>query len=232
MTVTWATHEDHLCQLAQADLASDAGLFAPTLLVFDGDDAELMIRARPDRPRDDRDPLSELATYVAARRPSRVALAIPGRMRELSGWLTDQDPVRAVVSSSAMLRDGTHDHRARILYSATHPTGSERSDIEVEMSPVTSLLDDALRFASRIDARATLAVLMSWGHTVAVPAANDDASDDAGIEPPSGATRHQVHRLAVELGRRHTPTAPATEMQRRPAIITDIPAGWEAACPL
>lgn len=232
MKVTWTTYEDHLCRLAAADVTDAAGMFIPTLLVFDGDDVELMLRARMTPERDGRDPISELATYVAARRPHRVALAIPGRLRELTGWPQTEEFVRAVVSTSATFRDGRYEHRARILHGQRHPAGGERADVEVEMSPVASLLDDALRFPADVDPRSTIAVLMAWGHLAAVPASRLDPSTDDGVTPPSGRDRHRVHRLAVELSRRHTPTAPATDLRRRPAIVTDIPSGWQAACPL
>jgi hypothetical protein len=236
MIPRWQTHEHELRELALADIIDGPGLPVPTLMLFDGDEPELLVRARVEGDRDGCDHLSEMATIVAASQVPRAVWAIPGRARDLSCPGDDGVVAHVLVCSSVEYREDGWHHRVRTL--PWHPDADEVAfgpamDVEVELSPVAGLLDDALRHPSGHDPIGTLSVLTAWGHIVATPDTGHAATAGRpSLPPPRSRDRHQTHRLALELSRRYRPTAPAEAARRRPAIVTDIPPGWEPACPL
>lgn len=235
MMPRWQTHEHTLREMAVADIAEGPGLPVPTLLLFDADEPDLLVRGRVEGDRDGCDHLSEMATIVAARRPSQVVWAVPGRARDLSRTRDDGPVVRALVCSSVERREDGWHHRSRMLpwhTDADEVAFGPAMDLEVELSPVAALLDDVVRHPSGHDPVRTLSVLAAWGHTAAIPAGHAGADRQPSLPPPRSGDRHRTHRLALELSRRHRPMASAEAARRRPAIITDIPPGWEAACPL
>jgi hypothetical protein len=232
----WDTWETALREMATADIADGPGLPVPTLLLFDTAEVELLVRGRVEGDRDGCDHLSEMATIVAARQAPRVVWAVSGRMRDLTRTRDAEPAAQVLVCSSVERRDGGWQHRARMLpwhLDADDVVLGPSVDIEVELSPVGGLLDDAVRHPSGHDPVRTLSVLASWGHTAAIPAEHQAAGNtQPSLPPPRSDDRHRTHRLALELCRRYLPTAPAEAGRRRPAIVTDIPPGWEAACPL
>lgn len=230
MSEHWDQHEELLAALAADDLAHDDGGVAPTLMVLDHDDNGVLVRARRPRHRDRCDPISELATFVAARQPARVVLAVAGQMHDDAG----EDLGPGLACSSAQWSQGRWRHRLRIL---TDPFGDAdqpggRLDVDVAGSPLGVLLDDALRHPVNLDAWTTLAVLAALGHIVQV---SETTVVPHGVPDPERLTdrqRRQVVRLAAEFGRRHTPVSASGAPRRLPAVLTDVPPGWQAACPL
>ncbi len=230
MSGHWEEHENLLAELAADDLAQDDGGVTPTLLVLDDDDTGVLVRARRPQHRDRSDPVSELAVFVAARQPPRVALAVAGEVRGVDG--PGLGP--ALACNSAQWSQGRWQHRLRILtdpfVEADRPGG--RLDADVTGSPLGALLDDALRHPVSLDAWTTLSVLAALGHTVHV--SQETVVPDTVPDPEQLTDRQlrQVRRLAVELGRRTAPLSASGARRRLPAVFTDVPPGWHAACPL
>lgn len=234
MSGHWEQREDLLAAIAADDLAHDDGGIAPTLLALDADDTGVLVRARRPRHHDRSDPVSELAAYVAARRPPRVALAVAGEVQggHEPGLETHIGP--ALACSTAEWSQGRWTHRLRIL---TDPFGAGdrpggRMDADISGSPLGVLLDDALRHPVSMDAWVALALLAALGHTVHV-APGTVLPDDL---PDPEQLAHWQHRrlesVAIELGRRSAPRSASGEQRRLPAVLSDIPPGWQAACPL
>ena len=236
MIPRWDNREIALREMAAADITDGPGLPVPTVLLFDTDEAELLVRGRVEGDRDGCDHLSEMATVVAARQAPRIVWAVPGRVRDLRHTRADDPVVQVLVCTSVERHHGGWQHRARMLpwhLDADDVVLGPSVDVEVELSPIGGLLDDAVRHPSGHDPVRTLSVLVAWGHTAAIPAEQQtEGNTQPSLPPPRSSDRHRTHRLAVELCRRYRPTAPAEAGRRRPAIVTDIPPGWEAACPL
>ncbi|TVR37266.1 MAG: hypothetical protein EA388_01940 [Nitriliruptor sp.] len=226
---------DWVRELVLADL--DAGdVPSRLLLAEDGQGTEpgVQIVARPESPHDDASPLSEMACAIAARPPRRAVWVVPGRLRDLADERAA--PLgRCLVLTCLDRRPGGWQLHTRTI--PFHPDGNglllgAASDVEVELSPVASLMDDAARLAAGHDLQRTLAVLSVWGHTVATTETMTGRSFGATLPAPTGSDRHRVRRIADEFEARHTPAAPAASIRRRPAIPTGIPDGWSPACPL
>lgn len=230
MSGYWEQHEDLLAALAADDLAHDDGAVAPTLLVLDDDDAGVLVRARRPRHHDRSDPLSELAAFVAARQPPRVVLAVAGDVQSVAG----PGLGRGLACSSAQWSQGRWQHRLRILTDpfsdADGPGG--RFDADVAGSPLGALLDDALRHPANLDAWTTLSVLAGLGHLVHVSEETVVPDDVPDPEQLTDQQVRQVRRVAIELGRRTAPRSASGARRRLPTPLTDVPPGWQAACPL
>lgn len=226
---------DWVRELVLADL--DAGdVPARLLLAYDGSATapEVQLIARQESPHDGVSPLSEMACAIAARPPRRAVWVLPGRLRDLADERAAPLGRCLVVTSLDRCPGGWQLYARTIPF---HPDGdglllAAASDIEVELSPVASLMDDAGRLATGHDLGRTLAVLTLWGHTVATRRSLADGVLGATLPVPTGSDRHRVRRLAAELEARHTPAAPAASTRRRPAVPTGIPDGWSPACPL
>lgn len=230
MSEHWDQHEELLVALAADDLDHNDGGIAPTLMALDHDDTGVLVRARRPRHRDHSDPVSELATFVAARQPARVVLAVAGQMHDGAG----EELGPGLACSSAQWSQGRWRHRLRLL---TEPFGDAdrpggRLDVDVAGSPLSMLLDDALRHPVNLEVWTTLAVLAALGHTVHVSSETVVPNDVPHPERLTDRQCRQVLRLASEFGRRHTPLSASGAPRSLPAVLTDIPPGWQAACPL
>jgi len=226
---------DWVRELALADL--DAGDVSARLLLAFDDPAtapEVQLIARSESPHDGSSPLSEMACAITARPPRRAVWVLPGRLRDL------EDEGAAPLGRCLVVTCLDRCTGGWQLYARTipfHPDGdglllAAASDIEVELSPVASLMDDAARLVTGHDLHRTLAVLTLWGHTVAARRSMEDGVLGATLPVPTGSDRHRVRRIAAELEARHTPAAAASSTRRRPAVPTAIPDGWSPACPL
>ena len=209
---------------------------ARLLLAVDGQGTEpdVQVVARPESLHDDTSPLSEMACAIAARPPRRAVWVLQGRLRDLEDEGAAPLGRGLVVASLDNLPGWWQLHAQMIPF---HPDGdgllfAAANDVEVELSPVASLMDDAARLAADHDLERTLAVLTVWGHTVAARQTMTGGVLGATLPVPTSSDRHRVRRLAAEFEARHTPAAPAASIRRRPAVPTGIPDGWSPACPL
>lgn len=212
--------------------AGGAELFPDAVLLLTDDDATrgFYACARPERPRDGVDAVSELAVLALASSLPHAASYIPSRLRDLDDGAVVSRPL--VVTQAARLPDGRIDLTAEAVVMLGDPDGDEPPPTVVQpldpaQSPVASLLCDAL-LTTDLDLRVeeVVEVLESWGHTVEVLGDLPEV-DRARL----GRARYRVHRLARELSQRHRPMALAGE-DRRPAAPANLPVGFVPACPL
>jgi hypothetical protein len=232
----WGELEDWLAELTATDL--EAGVSpAPVLVCGDAHGPALLVIARPEHDRDGVDAVSELAVAMAALCPDTAVISCPGRLPD-----PQAGPAAPPSGRSLVLTSARHDGESLDLRVRSSPITGDRdgggwqvgtaTDLEVELSPVASLIEDVSRHHVDHDPVQTLAVLASWGHLVALPRGPMTTQPDPCLPPPTGSARHRVHRHALELARRHHPTGPAAMGPRRPAITSGIPEGWEPACDL
>lgn len=203
----------------------------PVLLLCDDDGTSgFYARARPERPRDGVDAVSELGVLALASGAAHASFSIPSRLRHLGDDTVVSRPV--VVTQASRLPDGRLDLVVEAVLSVGEPDGDGPPPTVVQpidpgQSPVGSLLCDAL-LTTDVDLRVeeVVAVLRSWGHTVEVVGELPDV-DRARL----GRARYRAHRLARELSQRHRPMAVAGDA-RRPAAPANLPVGFVPACPL
>jgi pyruvate/2-oxoglutarate dehydrogenase complex dihydrolipoamide acyltransferase (E2) component len=241
--LTWAGHEAWLADVLEP--LDDDVTPRPLAACFHGDDATWLVDVRRERSDDEVDPLTEVAVLVAELAPSAAVVAMPTRMRDLGS--TDRSIIgRTWVTTSITRRaDGGHDLRARWLPGGVGTT----SDVDIELSPLASVLDDAVRHRVGVTPQQALFAAAAWGHDlysarVDADAAGRDAAGDSpdtrAAEPRSNAgavraaeaARHRLRRHAADLAARHRPTAPWPEARRRPAVHAGTPDGWVTACPV
>ncbi|MFA9430736.1 hypothetical protein [Egicoccus sp. AB-alg2] len=229
----WHDHETWLADLL-GPLDGDERP-AALLACFTNGAADLIVRSRHERPGDDIDPLTELAVIAGERAPDGLVVALPGRVSDL------HEPGRPTVAvtwilTSALRRGAGSELRVRQL-----PVGGlgVASDLDVEMSPVASVLDDAARHRLDEDALHVVYTAWRWGHTVHahdVDALTRDQPLSAALEAASGraaeAARHRLQRHARDLAARHRPLGGWDRVFERPAVHADTPDGWVPACPL
>ena len=232
-SITWSDHERWFAGFLEP-LGQEAAS-APMLVCFEGDTASRIVDSRPERPGEEVDPLTELAVIAAELRPDACVIALPVRVRDLDrpGQPT---LARTWNLTSACFRGNGADLRVRQL-----PVGGVGSacDLDVEMSPVASVLDDAARHRLGEDELAVLYTACRWGHTLYTPgpAHGDAAAADAGHVAPdtvhdAEAARHRLRRHTGDLAARHRPLAGWEQVFDRPAVHADTPDGWLPACPL
>jgi hypothetical protein len=234
---TWADHEDWLTGFLEPLHPHE--LLAPLAVVFDGGVSGWLVDSRPERADDEVDPLTELAVVLAELAPDAAVVATPTRVRELEG--PDREVVgRAWTLTSIERRaDGEgYDLRARML-----PAGGlgRPSDLDIEMSPVASVLDDAVRHRLGASPVHALYAAAKWGHRLYATGHDEEGLDEArpaedvqggGAVHDAEAASHHLRRHARDLAARHLPTAPWPQPLRRPAIHASTPDGWGAACPI
>jgi hypothetical protein len=234
---TWAEHEDWLTGFLEP-LGPDE-LRAPLALVFDGGVSGWLVDSRRERPDDDVDPLTELAVLLAELAPDAGVVATPTRVRDLDAPGAEVIARAWTLTSIERRADGEgYDLRARML-----PAGGlgRPSDVDIEMSPVASVLDDAVRHRLGTSPLHALYAATRWGHRLYAASSSEEELDEArpaedisgagGVEDAE-ATSHRLRRHARDLAARHLPTAPWPQPLRRPAIHASTPDGWEAACPI
>ncbi len=234
----WSTHEAWLADFLEP---LDADVAATALAVcFSDEEPTWIVDARRERAREPHDPLTELAVTVAEIAPEAAVIATPVRMRDT----TNGDLVARVWALTTVVRRrGGVDLRVRTL-----PVGGAgaASDLDVEDSPVASVLDDALRHPLGVGSVHALYAAAGWGHELYAVAADGgharaDADDqaalparprDADATRAAEAARHRLARHARDLAARHRPTDGWQQGRRRPAVHSDTPDGWQAACPV
>lgn len=232
-TFTWADHEPWL----EDFLEPNDGVAAPKplLVCFSNGVADHIVDSRRDRRDEDVDPITELAVIAAELRPEACVIALPVRIRDIQ---TRDAPTlaRTWTLTGAVLRAGRADLRVRQL--AVGGIGAA-SDLDVELSPVASVLDDAVRHRLGESRDHVLLAATRWGHTVYAPRSVDDAVDATikvsvvpGNVRDGDAARHRLRRHAADLAARHRPTGSWREVFDRPAVHADTPDGWVPACPL
>jgi hypothetical protein len=234
---TWSDHEAWLAGFLEPLTAGV--LRSPLALCFTGEVADWLVDCRPERHDDEVDPLTELAVLIAELAPDAAVVATPTRLRDLED---DGSPVVGRVwtlTSFARRVDGAgYDLRARTL-----PVGGvgAPSDVDVEMGPPASVLDDAVRHRLGVPAQHALYAAARWGHGLYAVGLSEADLDRAPAtsEARAGrdmraaeASRHRLHRHARDLAARHLPTAPWPQPLRRSAVHASTPDGWEAACPI
>lgn len=237
---TWDDHEASLAELLEP-LDSDRGPAALAVCFGENGDATWMLDARHGRGDEEVDPLTELAVAIGELAPPAAVIALPARVRHVDD---PDDTIARMWQLTSCRRDdaGATHLRARVL-----PVGGlgQPSDLDVELSPVASVLDDALRHPVGEEPIHVLSTLLSWRHELLVFGVSDEelpADRARRVTSPSGraaadtrqleAVRHRLRRHAKDLARRHRPAGPSTEMYERPAVHASTPAGWQAACPI
>jgi hypothetical protein len=234
--IGWDELETWLAELSVTDL--EAGVIpAPVLVCGDAHGPALLVIARPEADRDGVDAVSELGVAMAAVSPDTAVISFPGRLRDPQAGPAAPPIGRSLVLTSARHDGGSLDLRVRSLPFTRGRDGDgwqvgAATDLEIELSPVASLMDDVSRHHVDHEPVQTLSVLTSWGHLVALPRGTGTVQPDPALPPPTGGARHRVHRHALELARRHHPTGPAAIGRRRPAIMAGMPEGWDPACDL
>lgn len=224
---TWA---DQVRTLVDVDLEA-IGDADPFLMAGRVGAPHLVIALRGATRHDDSHPLAELAVAAGALRPDVVALAIPSRFRDL-----ESDAVLGrIVLVTTVHRRGPRDVHVRcdrlpLMDSDEGPTLGPPAAAQLSLSPVASLLHEALTRPAVVDAPAALGVLVLRGHRVYTRSST--GPDLTGLDPPSPAATRAVDRFARELDRRHQPTASGHRPPRRPAVPADLPPGFVPACPL
>jgi hypothetical protein len=234
--LTWSEHEDWLTSFLEP--VSPDELRMPLAISFNGGVGDWLIDGRPERSDDEVDPLTELAVVIAELASDAAVMATPTRMRALD--TPDGEVVgRAwTVTSITRRSDGEgYDLRARML-----PVGGlgRPSDVDIEMGPVASVLDDAVRHRLGVSPQQALYAAGRWGHRLYAGGIGEEdlaarpSGDDRrrGRANEAEATSHRLRRHARDLAARHLPTAPWPQALRRPAIHASTPDGWEAACPI
>jgi hypothetical protein len=235
---TWTDHEAWLAGFLEP-LSADE-LRSPLAMCFTGEHADWLVDCRPERHDDEADPVTELAVVVAELAPEAAVVATPTRMRDLD---TPDSPVVARVwTLTSIVRrpdGGGYDLQVRTL-----PAGGvgSASDMDVEMGPVASVLDDAVRHRLGESPQHALYTAASWRHDLYAGGISDvdldAASRTAGAEPGRSdvrgaeAARHRLGRHARDLAARHQPTAGWPQPLLRPAVHASTPDGWQAACPI
>lgn len=234
---TWSDHETWLAEFLEP-LSADE-LRSPLAICFTGEEADWLVDSRHERRDDEVDPVTELAVLVAELAPDAAVVATPSRLRDLE---EPDGPVVSRVWALTSIRwrpDGVgYDLRARIL-----PVGGagSASDVDVEMGPVASVLDDAVRHRLGEPPQHALYTAASWGHSLCAMGISEEDLSPASraAEGASGsdvrraeAARHRLGRHARDLAARHQPTAGWPQPLHRPAVHASSPDGWEAACPI
>lgn len=244
------TFDDHEVWLPRLVGDRDRPLVTTALVALFGPTGDVlgMVHARRQRHDEPTDPLTELAVLVGEVAPAAAVVVAPVLLRDLDAP-GNEPGARAWQFTSVVRRpEGGYDLRARLV-----PDGGigEPSDVDLELAPVASVLDDALRHPLGEDPTATVATLLSWDHELWL-VDRHPADDGAGTgdEAPASefgpgggpssalgpaelaAVRHRLGRHARDLAARHRPTAAAEERYRRPAIHGATPTGWVAACPV
>lgn len=215
---------------AATSLAAEGDPLPAFLLLGPPDDPSLLVVARTEADRDGADHLSELATLVAAGRPPMAALAIPGIFRDLR---SDETFARSLILTAGWLEQGAP--RLEVLSTLWvedddgGATLGAQTSVEPVLSPVASLLCDALTLVTRLDPVGVMGTLAAWGHLVCLHRGIDAPQ---ALPAPTAKVRHDVHRLAVELTRRHRPTWPSDSGFTRPSVPVDLPPGFVPACPI
>lgn len=232
-TITWADHEPWLVDFLEPNDGEAEP--KPLMVCFDDGVADRIVDSRRERHDEGVDPVTELAVIAAELRPEACVIALPVRVKDI------QEPDAPTLSRTwtltcAVFHTDRVDLRARQL-----PVGGigAVSDLDVELSPVASVLDDAVRHRLGEDRDHVLLAATRWGHTLYAPRSVDDA-DDAEMEVTvvSGsvhagdAARHRLQRHAADLAARHRPTGTWAEVFNRPAVHADTPDGWVPACVL
>lgn len=190
------------------------------LVLFEDDEPRLQVHSRPAIPRDGADAVAELAVLVAASGLAQATLLVPSRLRDL----VDDELVAApiVVTSADRLPDG----RIELEVATLTEDGTAPMPFDPAVSPVSSLLAEALSSPVDLPVADVAAVLEAWGH---------DVQARPELPPHDAArlarTRYRVHQLATEWSRRHRPMVRAGE-DRRPAAPVNLPVGFVPACPL
>lgn len=234
--LTWSEHEAWLTSFLEP-LSPDE-LRMPLAMAFNGGRGDWLVDSRPERHDDEVDPLTELAVVMAELASDAAVVATTTRMRDLA--TPDGEVVgRAWTLTSITWRsDGEgYDLRARML-----PVGGlgRPSDVDVEMGPVASVLDDAVRHRLGVSPQQALYAAARWGHRLYAGGIDEE---DLAARPAGEAGRrdrahdaeaasHRLRRHARDLAARHLPTAPWPQALRRPAVHASTPDGWEAACPI
>lgn len=235
---TWSDHETWLAEFLEP-LSADE-LRSPLAICFTGEEADWLVDSRHERHDDEVDPVTELAVLVAELAPDAAVVATPSRLRDLDA---PDAPVVSRVWALTSIRwrpdSAGYDLRARIL-----PVGGagSASDVDVEMGPIASVLDDAVRHRVGEEPQHVLFTVASWGHRLYAPGVSEEdlsaASQVSGAEPARSdvreaeAARHRLRRHARDLAARHLPTAGWPQPLRRPAVHASTPDRWEAACPI
>ncbi len=199
------------------DLSFPPGAF---LVLFEDDEPRLQVHGRPATPRDGVDAAAEMAVLIAASGLTQVAFFVPSRMRDLREGGVVATPI--VVTRAERLDDGRIDLEVMTL----PEDGTASMALDPAVSPVSSLLCEALSSEIDVPLADVAAVLEGWGHAV-LARPELPPPDHAGLSQ----SRYRVHRLAEEWSRRHRPMARAGE-DRRPAAPANLPVGFRPACPL
>jgi hypothetical protein len=235
--ITWADHEAWLADFLDP-LGDDETSSPPLLVCFAGDDATWIVDSRRERPDEPVDPLTELSVVAAELAPDRAVIAMPVRVRDLA---THDHEVAARVWLLTSIVTGREGYllRARML-----PNGGlgRASDLDIEMSPVASVLDDAVRHRLGEEPTHILYTAGRWGHGLFAAGVEDadigpraDATDGRSgsvAVTAAEAARHRLQRHARDLAARHRPTGGWERARHRPAVHASTPDGWEAACPV
>lgn len=224
---TWA---DEIRTLVDVDLET-VGDADPFLMTGPVDAPHLVVAPRDATQHDDSHPLAELAVAAGAIRPEVAALAIPSRYRDLDSGAV----LGRIVLVTTVHRRGPRDVHVRcdrlpLLDADDGPTLGPPAAAELSLSPVASLLHEALTRPAVVGAPAALGVLVLRGHRLYTRSST--GRDLTGLGPPSPAAVRAVDRFARELDRRHQPTACGHRPPRRPAVPADLPPGFVPACPL
>ena len=208
---------------------------ASLLLSFTDGVADAVIDSRHEQRHDEVDPLTELAVLSVELDADAAVLALPIRIADVA--TPDRETVaRTWLLTSAVRRGVGVQLRVRQL-----PVGDVgvASDVDVEMSPVASLLDDAARHRLHEDVLHVLYTACRWGHTLGLPQDDDRlleraaaGSLDADASRGADAARHRLRRHALELAARHRPLGGWDQVFDRPGVHAATPAGWAPACPL
>lgn len=203
----------------------------PFLMAGAVDAPGLVVAARGATQHDDADPMAQLAVAAGAVRPEVVVLATPSRFRDLE---SDAVLGRIVLLTTVHRRGPREVHvrcdRLPLIDADDGPALGPPAAARVSLSPVASLLHEALTRAPVVDAAAALAVVAVRGHRVYTRSST--GPELTGLGPPSPAATRAVDRFARELDRRHRPTARGGRPPRRPAVPADLPPGFVPACPL
>jgi len=228
--------DDHEAWLARVLGPLDGGQSpAPLLLCFTDGVADTVIDSRHEQRHDEVDPLTELVVLAVELGADAAVLALPMRIADLESPAR-QTVARTWMLTSAVRRDVGVQLRVRQL-----PVGGvgAASDLDVEMSPVASLLDDAARHRLDEDVLHVLYTACRWGHTFGVPEDDDRlleraaaGSLDADASRGADAARHRLRRHTLELAARHRPLGGWDQLFDRPGVHASTPAGWVPACPL
>lgn len=235
-TFTWADHEPWLVDFLEPNDGEAAP--EPLMVCFEHGVADRIVDSRRERRDEEVDPVTELAVIAAELRPEACVIALPVRVKDIQA--PDEPALaRTWTLTCAVWRGGRADLRVRQL--AVGRVGAA-SDLDVELSPVATVLDDAVRHRLGEEPGHVLLAATRWGHTIYTPRSPDEADgvDDGAVKVTvvpgavreADAARHRLQRHAADLAARHRPTGSWRTVFDRPAVHADTPDGWVPACPL